>query len=425
MSLYFYKILLYIIQPIILLKLLLRSRLVPDYRKRLKERYGFYNKKNISSSIILHAVSVGETLTAIPLVKALRKYYPYLSITITTMTPTGSERVKHILGNDVYHVYLPYDLPCSINRFLKKINPKLVIIMETELWPNLIYELHKRNIPLIIINARLSERSSKKYKIINTFIKKVLHRITLIVAQNKEDGMRFIKLGLHPSKLNIIGNLKFNITITQKLSLNIISLRYKWKQNRPIWIAASTHHGEENILLTAQRQLLKKYPNLLLILVPRHQERFIIVKKLVHKYGFNYILRSDNKAPNNNTQIIIGDTIGELMLLYGISDIAFIGGSLVKNGGHNPLEAAIHTIPILMGPYTFNFKDICKTLLQNKGLITITNVNSLINKIDILLTNKNYRDYYGRHAFKVLQKNKRVLQQLLTILQPYLPTRGN
>ncbi|NLS43898.1 3-deoxy-D-manno-octulosonic acid transferase [BEV proteobacterium] len=420
-----YTILLYLIQPLIWLRLWLRGRKAPAYRRRWSERYGFCAEKVKPNGIMLHSVSVGETLAAIPLVRVLRHRYPSLPITITTMTPTGSERVRSAFGNDVYHVYLPYDLPCALKRFFDQVNPKLVIIMETELWPNLITELHRRNIPLVIANARLSERSTAGYKKIGSLTRSILRRTTLIAAQNQEDGERFIDLGLQRSHLVVTGSLKFDISVTPELAARAVALRCQWASRRPVWIATSTHEGEEAIILAAHRELLNRFPDLLLILVPRHPERFPTTQALTQSLGFSYTLRSSGEVPATDTQVVIGDTMGELMMLYGIADIAFVGGSLVERGGHNPLEPAAHAIPVLMGPHTFNFKDICLKLSEAGGLITVKDADSIVKEVNSLLTDEDYRLYYGRHAVEVLHQNQGALQRLLTLLEPYLPPRAN
>lgn len=420
-----YTVLLYLIQPLIWLRLWLRGRKAPAYRKRWAERYGYCAGKVKPDGILLHSVSVGETLAAVPLVRALRHRYPSMPITVTTMTPTGSERAASAFGKDVHHVYLPYDLPGSMNRFLDNVNPRLVIIMETELWPNMIALLHKRKIPLVIANARLSERSAKGYKKLGKFMQRLLQRITLIAAQNQEDGERFISLGLKRSQLTVTGSLKFDISVTPELAARAITLRRQWAPRRPVWIATSTHDGEESIILDAHRKLLTRFPNLLLILVPRHPERFSTARELTQKAGLSYTLRSSGEIPSGSTQVVIGDTMGELMLLYGIADVAFVGGSLVDRGGHNPLEAAAHAIPVLMGPYTINFKDICAKLQQADGLITVTDADSLDKEIGTLLTDEDYRLYYGRHAVEVLHQNQGALQRLLQLLEPHLPQRNH
>jgi 3-deoxy-D-manno-octulosonic-acid transferase len=420
-----YTALLYLIQPLIWLRLWLRGRKAPAYRKRWAERYGYCAGKVQPHGIVLHSVSVGETLAAVPLVRALRHRYPTLPITVTTMTPTGSERAQSAFGKDVHHVYLPYDLPGSINRFLDTVNPRLVIIMETELWPNIIRILHQRKIPLVIANARLSERSAKGYKKLGGFMRDLLQRITLIAAQNAEDGDRFLSLGLKRSHLTVTGSLKFDISVTPELAAKAVTLRRQWASRRPVWIATSTHEGEEAIVLDAHRRLVQQFPDLLLILVPRHPERFKDACDLTQKRGFSFTLRSSGEIPSSSTQVVIGDTMGELMMLYGIADIAFVGGSLVERGGHNPLEPAAHAIPVLMGPHIWNFKDICAKLQQAEGLITVTDVISLQKEVANLLQDDDYRRYYGRHAVEVLHQNQGALQRLLQLLEPHLPPRAH
>jgi len=420
-----YTALLYLIQPLIWLRLWLRGRKAPAYRKRWAERYGYCSGKVLPHGIVLHSVSVGEKQAAVPLVRALRHRYPTLPITVTTMTPTGSERAQSAFGKDVHHVYLPYDLPGSINRFLDTVDPRLVIIMETELWPNIIRILHQRKIPLVIANARLSERSAKGYKKLGGFMRDLLQRITLIAAQNAEDGDRFLSLGLKRSHLTVTGSLKFDISVTPELAAKAVTLRRQWASRRPVWIATSTHEGEEAIVLDAHRRLLQQFPDLLLILVPRHPERFKDACDLTQKRGFSFTLRSSGEIPSSSTQVVIGDTMGELMMLYGIADLAFVGGSLVERGGHNPLEPAAHAIPVLMGPHIWNFKDICAKLQQAEGLITVTDVVSLQKEVANLLQDDDYRRYYGRHAVEVLHQNQGALQRLLQLLEPHLPPRAH
>ncbi|MGV3346941.1 lipid IV(A) 3-deoxy-D-manno-octulosonic acid transferase [Enterobacteriaceae bacterium LUAb1] len=420
-----YTALLYLIQPFIWLRLWLRGRKIPAYRQRWAERYGFCTRKVLPNGILLHSVSVGETLAAVPLVRALRHRYPSLPITVTTMTPTGSERVQSAFGNEVHHVYLPYDLPGSLRRFLDTVNPRLVIIMETELWPNLITTLYKRNIPLIIANARLSERSAKGYAKPGKVMRQLLQRITLIAAQNQEDGDRFLQLGVKKSHLTVTGSLKFDISVTPELAARAVTLRRQWAPHRPVWIATSTHEGEEEIILQAHRHLLTVFPHLLLILAPRHPERFMAARALTQKMAFSFTLRSSGEIPSGSTQVVIGDTMGELMLLYGIADLAFVGGSLAERGGHNPLEAAAHAIPVLMGPHIWNFKDICAKLQAADGLITVTDAATLEKEVQTLLADEDYRLWYGRHAVDVLHQNQGALHRLLQLLEPYLPQRNH
>ena len=273
--------------------------------------------------------------------------------------------------------------------------------METELWPNLIAALHKRKIPLVIANARLSARSAAGYAKLGKFVRRLLRRITLIAAQNEEDGARFVALGAKNNQVTVTGSLKFDISVTPQLAAKAVTLRRQWAPHRPVWIATSTHEGEESVVIAAHQALLQQFPNLLLILVPRHP----------------------GEVPSTSTQVVVGDTMGELMLLYGIADLAFVGGSLVERGGHNPLEAAAHAIPVLMGPHTFNFKDICARLEQASGLITVTDATTLAKEVSSLLTDADYRSFYGRHAVEVLYQNQGALQRLLQLLEPYLPPK--
>ncbi|MWN90287.1 3-deoxy-D-manno-octulosonic acid transferase [Gilliamella sp. Pra-s65] len=419
-----YTILLYLLQPFVWLRLLWRSLKAPNYRKRWLERYGFCKNKVKPNGILVHAVSVGETIAAIPLIKALKQQYPHLPITVTTMTPTGSERVKSLLGDSVSHVYLPYDLPCAIHRFLKTVQPKLVIIMETELWPNMISQCHNKNIPLIIANARLSERSANRYRKLGSAISHLLSKISTIAAQNKQDGERFMSLGLPPDHLTVTGSIKFDIELTEQQQRKIATLKQQWPLNRPVFIAASTHNGEDEIILTAFQRLLLKHPDLLLIIVPRHPERFKTVEKLIDDRKLNYINRSHNNAPTRQTQVILGDTMGELIELYGIANIAFVGGSLVEHGGHNPLEPALHRIPIISGKHFFNFKVIGEQLISAQGMqVCASSADALYSTIDALLNSQINRQQMGEHAYQVLKQNQGALGRLLAIINRYLKNK--
>lgn len=416
-----YTLLLYLIQPFVWLKLLWRSRKAPAYRQRWLERYGFCKNKVKPNGILVHAVSVGETIAAIPLIKALQQKYPQLPITVTTMTPTGSEQVKSLLKDSVSHVYLPYDLPGAIKRFLKTTKPKIVIIMETELWPNLISQCYKQKIPLIIANARLSERSAARYGKLGKAVKQLFSKISMVAAQNQQDGERFVSLGLPADHLAITGSIKFDINLSNEQRQNINQLKQQWQLKRPVLIAASTHSGEDEIILTAFKKLLLKHANLLLILVPRHPERFKTVEKLISDNGFNYLKRSTNQIPTEQTQIVLGDTMGELVELYAMANIAFVGGSLVKQGGHNPLEPALHHIAIITGEYFFNFQVICEQLIEAQGMIVCTNsADDLYSTIDRLLNDNSRRVQLGENAYLVLKQNQGALSRLLAVINHYL-----
>lgn len=420
-----YTILLYLIQPLIWLKLLIRSRKAPDYRKRLHERYGFCKNKVQPNGILLHCVSVGETIAAIPLIKQLQQRYPTLPITVTTMTPTGSNQVKKSLGHSVSHVYLPYDLPCSLRRFFNILRPQVVIIMETELWPNLICALHRRRIPLIIANARLSQRSATGYAKLGKSIRHLLPKINYIAAQNEFDYSRFIALGTPTNQISVTGSIKFDITLTDEQQHIIAALKSNWPSQRLVWIAASTHPGEDDIILLTHKMLLQQWPDLLLVIVPRHPERFTAVEKLIANNGFCYQLYSEKQIPTLQTQVILGNTMGELMSLYGLADIAFVGGSLVERGGHNPLEPALHHLPIIMGEYIYNFTVICQQLINANGLWLVKSTSEdLFTKLNQLIADRKLRTAMGENAFQVLKQNQGALMRLVDIIEQQINTKG-
>lgn len=420
---FFYTSLMYLCQPFILFFMWLRGFKSPNYRKRLGERYGLYGDapRPQPNGIVVHAASVGEVIAATPLVRKLQQDYPHLPITFTTVTPTGSDRVKAAFGDKVSHYYLPYDLPCAINRFIDFVQPKLCIVIETELWPNLIRQLFLRNIPFIVANARLSARSARRYGKVKPRLQGMWSHISLIAAQDHISGKRYLDLGFAKEKLCLTGNIKYDLVVTNELREKVKALRHLWGEDRPIWIAASTHEGEEEIILKTHRALLEKYPDLLLLLVPRHPERFTPVAELLEKEKLRFIRRSTGNTPTANTQVILGDTMGELMLMYGAADIAFVGGSLVKHGGHNPLEPLAFKMPVISGKYTFNFPEVFRTLLEVQGVLEVNSTpNALERAVELLLNSPEARERIGHAGYEVLLENRGALQRLLTLLKPYL-----
>ncbi|WP_386691586.1 3-deoxy-D-manno-octulosonic acid transferase [Lonepinella sp. MS14434] len=420
---FFYTFATYLLQPFLLLFMLGRSIKSPDYRKRISERYGLFyaeSEQPQANGIIIHAASVGEVIAATPLVRQIQEKYPDLPITMTTVTPTGSARVKAAFGNSVHHFYLPYDLPDAVTRFINFIQPKACIVIETEIWPNLIHQLKLRNIPFIVANARLSARSAKRYACVKNHIQNVLNEICLIAPQDSISGQRYTDLGYH-GRLALTGNIKYDLVISDELLNNIKMLDQEWIGNRPVWIAASTHEGEEEIVLQAHRALLQQFPDLLLILAPRHPERFNSVANLIEKEKFSYCRRSEKIAPNSQIQILLGDTMGELMLMYGVSDVAFVGGSLVKHGGHNPLEPLAFKVPVISGKYTFNFPEVFCNLREVQGVLEInSNYTALSHAVEQFLSSISLRERFGHAGYEVLIENRGALQRLLDLLRPYL-----
>jgi 3-deoxy-D-manno-octulosonic-acid transferase len=419
---YCYTLLFYLITPLILLRLSYRAIKASAYRQRIAERFGLFTAPKMQSCIWLHSVSVGETIAAAPIVKRLQQQHPNTPIVVTTMTPTGSERVRALFGDSVFHVYAPYDLPGSINRFLDKIQPRLLVIMETELWPNTLHYCHKKNIPVVLANGRLSEKSAAGYQRLSALSKPMLGKLSRVVAQTQADGDRFQALGLPASKVEVSGSIKFDIDPGVELRKEAAALKSLWSQDgqRLIVLAASTHQGEDEIILQAFQQVLERQPSLLLVLVPRHPERFGSVSKMAVDSGLSTERRSIVNSPAVSTQVFIGDTMGELLLFYGCADIAFIGGSLVNTGGHNMLEAASWALPIITGASDFNFLEISRLLQQREGLAKVEDVQGLADQIESWASSKTLRAKAGANALAVVEANRGALERLLRALNQYL-----
>ena len=401
----------------------------PAYWRRWTERFGYIPRVIHKRTIWLHAVSVGEVQAALPLIQSLRKRYPEMPMVVTTMTPTGSARVMDSLGENVIHVYVPYDLPGAVRRFLGRTNPCLAIIMETELWPNLFYYCHHQGIPVMVANARLSERSAKKYHRFYHLTRQTLQRVSAFAVQADEDASRFIELGADASSVHVTGNIKFDIGLPAGLHEQAQALRREWGQDRPIWIAASTHEGEEELVLEAFARVRKDAPNALLILVPRHPERFAKVAALCIKQGnsqgYKVVMRSEHRPCDSSTAIVIGDTMGELTLFYGASDVAFVGGSLVATGGHNVLEPAAMRLPVVFGPHMFNFNEISRLLLEAGAAVTINDTQQLAHTVTAFLMNASQRLEAGDKAYQVIEKNRGALDKMLNIIDGYLASSGS
>jgi 3-deoxy-D-manno-octulosonic-acid transferase len=310
-----YTLLFYCLTPFIFLRLLLRSRKAPAYRLRWGERLGFVPRLDAEQVIWVHSVSVGETLAAVPMIKLLQQRNPQAQLVVTTMTPTGSERVKASFGGSVYHVYAPYDMPDAVSRFIRRVKPDKLIIMETELWPNLIAGCHKYNVPVLVANARLSAKSAIGYGKVAALTRSIFSHLTCVAAQTVEDGERFKQLGLCADKLQVTGNIKFDLDLDQAVQDKAAQLRQEWQgeDSRPIFLVASTHRGEDAFLLAAHQQILLTHPDLLLVLVPRHPERFNEIAELCRSQGFSIVRRSLGQIPKSSDQILLGDSMGELL----------------------------------------------------------------------------------------------------------------
>jgi len=378
-----YTALLLLLTPLALLRLWLRGKGNPDYRQRWGERLGFVPGLPQRQRLWVHAVSVGEAIAAAPLVRAWRVAHPDWAVLVTTTTPTGSAQVRRQFGDSVEHCYLPFDLPWMVAMFLRRSRPTLAVVMETEIWPNLYAGAQRRGVPLLLANARLSDKSFKAYACLRWLVGPTLRRVALVAARGAQDAERFVALGAAPGHVEALGNLKFDL----ERSPSVVAAGQAWRdwlgRGRPVWIAASTHPGEDEQVLAAHRVLLQAQPQALLVLAPRHPERAGAVAELVERNALQALRRSslsaapglppDDLASPADSSVLVVDTLGELMNFYAACDIAYVGGSLVPNGGHNPLEPLVLGLPVLSGPQVFNFREVYAEL---QALHAATMVNS-------------------------------------------------
>lgn len=418
---FLYTLVIYFLTPFVLLRLFWLGLKNPAYRTRWQERFGYFTWTNINKPVIwIHAVSVGEVNAATPIIGRLLEQYSHYQILVTTVTPTGAFTIEQHFGDEIKHLYLPYDLPFAVKRFIKLIKPSVLITMETEIWPNLYEACHCRNIPILIINARLSQKSSKGYQLVSELMKQTLEKVSVIAAQTSNDAERFISFGADQDKVVVAGNLKFDINIPHSITEQAQSLKRYFSVSRPVWIAASTQEGEEEIILKAHESVLKKYPQAILILAPRHPQRANKVSLLCDAMGMKYVKRTEERSFSPELNVYILDTLGELQLHYAASQIAFVGGSLVKTGGQNMMEPASLGLPVVSGIHTYNFTEITSLLSENDALLSVSNAQELANEICMLLSDANRRHNMGEKGRQVIESNKGNIKRLMEVIEPYL-----
>ncbi|WP_198781809.1 lipid IV(A) 3-deoxy-D-manno-octulosonic acid transferase [Shewanella putrefaciens] len=416
MNRFFYSALLYLLSPLLIVYLAFRAIKSPDYLGRWGERFGLTALK--STDLLIHSVSMGETLAAIPLIRLIQQSHPELSITVTTSSPTGSAEVRKAFGDSVQHCYLPFDLPWCVNQFLRQLSPKWCIIMETELWPNLVAIAAKRGVGLMLANARLSAKSAAQYAKRPKLSLPMLQRLDIIAAQTQVEAQRFIALGVSPDRVTVCGSLKFDISITPERLANAKLLRQTWgRETSPIWVAGSVHPGEFDAMLTAHRQVLAQWPDALLIIAPRHPEQFNAVAQVVAAQGFEFVRRSENQPLTPKTQVLVGDTMGELLTFYGAADQAFVGGTLIENGGHNPLEPVAMGVPVMVGPNHWDFAQITQMLADAGGLRIVGSAQELgLNLIQYFET-PSQRQQAASAGLAVVEANRGALQRQFALAQ--------
>lgn len=406
-----YTLLLRLLTPLVLLRLGWKGMKNRDYWHRWPQRFGYFSAPPLRQPLWLHAVSVGEFQAAIPFIRKLLQDQPQHSIVVTTTTPTGSSRVSSTFGEQVFHVYLPYDLPGAVNRFLDAVQPRLALVMETEIWPNLYHACHRRGIPICVANARLSIHSMQGYQRLRRLTAQTLGYIDCIAAQSETDRQRFLTLGAAADRLRVMGNIKFDLELPAPQLTAGDALRAQFGQ-RFVWIAGSTHEGEEIQVLEAHRAIGLSLQRPLLILVPRHPERSNHVATLCQRQGFRVARRSRREAVDAAIDIYLGDTLGEMLTLYRAADLAFVGGSLVPVGGHNLLEPAALGLPVLSGPHLFNFLEISQALSKAAALRKVENPPQLAKIVLQLAADAGARQRMGDAGRTLVSDNRGALQRL-------------
>lgn len=400
-----YSLLIYLALPVVLFITYRKRPGQVGYQERWPELLGWAPRlASAERPLWIHTVSVGESLAAIPLIRALKAAHPELPLMVTTTTHTGADQIAK-LGDLVEHRYAPLDYPDAVWRFLGRTRPRALVIMETELWPNWLAACARRQLPVVVMNARLSERSCQRYQKVRGIFAAMSSHLSLILCQHRDDATRFLRLGVPSERVQVTGSLKFDIQLDQNQIEAGQRLRNQIGQ-RPVWIAASTHGGEDEQILAAMARVRQQLPTALLILVPRHPQRFDTVATLCHSQGFTMTRRSRQEAITTDTQVYLGDTMGEMPLLLQACDVAFVGGSLVPIGGHNLLEPASLGKPTLIGPHFFNFADVTRQLCDSKACDVVADADALAASLITLLQDEDKRQQMGMRAFDVVAANQ-------------------
>jgi 3-deoxy-D-manno-octulosonic-acid transferase len=415
-----YNSLIYVAAPIAFGATLWRGLRDPAYRERRTERFGVGQPLASDDTLWVHAVSVGEVQAAVALIRELLRRYPQRQIIVTTGTPTGAQRVQSLFGNRVHHIFLPYDLPGAVRRFLNRVRPRVAIVMETEVWPNLFRECARRRIPVVIASARLSPKSVRGYRWLASLFKDALANGIEIAAQTQADADRFISVGANPEHTHVVGSVKFDLEVPEEVQAHGRAFRQTNFADRPVWIAGSTHPIEEDVLFAAHAKLRESHPRALLVLVPRHPNRFSEVKDWLTKNSVRFTTRSSHDAPNEGTVVFLVDTLGELLMFYASADVAFVGGSLVPIGGHNLLEPAAVGVPVITGPHNFNAPDTARALIERNAAREVRTDAELATTLAELIDDPNSRREQAARARAFVANNRGALERLLALLEPHL-----
>lgn len=419
-----YSALLYLLVPAAVLRLLLRGLRNRGYWSRWGERFGYVAPAAGPGVIWVHAVSVGEVKAAVPLLRALQEHAPG-GLLVTTMTPTGSAQLRQQLGDSVAHCYAPYDIPGAVNRFLDRVRPAALVIMETEIWPNMIRLTRRRGIPVALANVRISRRSARGYRRLRPLLRRVLAKVSAFAVQTEADAERLADLGAPRQRLTVTGSIKFEVRLPASLIEVADLTRSEWGRERRVWVAGSTREGEEELVLRAYDAVRRRDPSVLLVLVPRHPERFASVARLCRRRGFHVVRRTESPgALDAGVDVYLADTMGELPLFYAAADIAFVGGSLVEAGGHNVLEPCALGVPVIFGPHMFNFLEISRMTLERGAGVQVAGTDELAETVERLLHDANLRFRIGEAGRRMVEENRGSLARTMEVLGPLLRSRN-
>lgn len=416
---FIYTIVLWLLLPYVFIHLFWRARKQPEYLRHIAERFGFYSIKSNRYIIWLHTVSVGETRAAASLVQRLQATYPDHQILLTHTTPTGRDASEQLFGDQVLRVYLPYDYPFAVRRFLRHFKPRAGILLETEIWFNLVHYCHETHTPLLLLNARLSEKSAAKYKRFSGLTGSALGKLSAVAAQTEADATRLGQLGA--KTVSVMGNLKYDIEPPPAMLETGKQLRNQFGVNRPVFLAASTRAGEEEMLLDALSKV--ETPSLLTVIVPRHPQRFDEIASLLSQRGIRFQRRSENRSVAAETQVVLGDSMGEMFAYYVACDIAFIGGSLLPFGGQNLIEACAVGKPVLIGPHTYNFTQASNLAVERGAAIRVHDAHELAKKIQTLLAHPGQQLQMGTAGLAFVQANQGATEQAITLITQTLADR--
>lgn len=415
-----YSAIAYVLAPLYCGALLWRGVRERGYWHRFGERLGLGAPLR-TPSLWVHAASLGEVQAAAPLILELKRRAPLTPAVLTTSTPTGAERGRALLGAQLVDVrYVPLDLPGSVRRFFERVRPRLALVLETELWPNLYAECGARDIPLVLASARISERSTKRYAMLPSLFKHALSNCTLLAAQSESDAARFRQLGAAPGRTHVVGNIKFDFEVPAATDERGRALRARFGGPRPVWIAGSTHEGEERAVLEAHDRVRSVAPTALLVIAPRHPSRFAEVAAGLEQRGVKFVRRSAAESCDSSTAVVLLDTLGELLEFYAAADVVFVGGSLVRVGGHNLLEPAALGRAILTGPHQFNAAEAASMLTSREGVVIVHDSAELATQVAELLSDPEARAAMGERARAVLNENRGALARLVALIAPLL-----